>query len=58
MQHSNARGWCEVTIDVVVRKLQGSQHRLTVIPTDLAPFEGKNSLLSLKGRTGKALSMR
>lgn len=40
MESSNARGWCEVSIDVVVRKLQGLQYRLTVITVDLLPFEG------------------
>lgn len=42
LQDSNARGWCEASIDVILRRLQGLQHRLTVIAADLPPFEGKS----------------
>ncbi|KAF7977752.1 hypothetical protein HWV62_2842 [Athelia sp. TMB] len=58
MHSSNARGWCEVTIDVVVRKLQGLQHRLTVIPTDLPPFEGDFKILVSSISTNAAIRLR
>ncbi|KAF7979870.1 hypothetical protein HWV62_40641 [Athelia sp. TMB] len=58
MHNSNARGWCDVTIDVVVRKLQGLQHRLTVIPTDLPPFEGDFKILVSSISTNAAIRLR
>ncbi|KAI0082819.1 ARM repeat-containing protein [Panus rudis PR-1116 ss-1] len=36
----NARGWCEASIDSVVRKLQGLQRPLKVTPADQGPFVG------------------
>lgn len=36
----NARGWCEASIDAVVRRLQGVQRRLKVISEDQDPFKG------------------
>ncbi|KAI0748602.1 ARM repeat-containing protein [Daedaleopsis nitida] len=35
-----ARGWCESSIDTVLRKLQGLQRRLRVTERDRPPFEG------------------
>ncbi|KAH8106826.1 ARM repeat-containing protein [Cristinia sonorae] len=36
-----SRGWCEVTIDVVVRRLQGMQYTMRVIASDQPPFQGE-----------------
>lgn len=35
-----ARGWCESSIDTVLRKLQGLKRRLRVMERDRPPFEG------------------
>lgn len=40
----NSRGWCEMSIDAVVRLLQGMQRRLQVTPADQAPFVGELGL--------------
>ena len=42
----NSRGWCDVSIDMLVRQLQGVQHRLQVIAVGLPPFEGSSFLIS------------
>lgn len=42
----NSRGWCDVSIDLLVRRLQGLQHRLQVTAVELPPFEGSNFLIS------------
>lgn len=44
LENTNSRGWCEVTIDVVVRKLQRMQHTMQVIASDQPPFHGTSSL--------------
>ena len=36
-----ARGWCEASMDTVLRRLQGLQRRLRVTERDRAPFEGE-----------------
>jgi AP-4 complex subunit epsilon-1 len=38
----SARGWCDGTLDAVVRRLQGlgPPQELTVLPADQPPFEG------------------
>lgn len=39
-QHSQ-RGWCDASMDSVIRQLQGiDQHRLQVISVDMPPFIG------------------
>lgn len=43
----NARGWCEASIDAVVRRLQGVQRRLKVISEDQDPFKGELKILVL-----------
>lgn len=45
MAKGHSRGWCESPIEEVVRRLQGLQHRMTVKPTDQAPFRGMLYLL-------------
>ncbi|KAH7909974.1 armadillo-type protein [Hygrophoropsis aurantiaca] len=39
MERSNVRGWCEASLDSIVRLLQSLQHRLIVIAVDQPPFE-------------------
>jgi AP-4 complex subunit epsilon-1 len=41
LENNNARGWCEVATDVVVRRLQGLRLDMKVIPIDRPPFEGQ-----------------
>ncbi|TCD66013.1 hypothetical protein EIP91_001913 [Steccherinum ochraceum] len=45
LAHANSRGWCEVTIDVVVRKLQSMQHTLQVTASDQPPFQGELKII-------------
>ncbi|RDX56517.1 ARM repeat-containing protein [Lentinus brumalis] len=40
LESSAARGWCESSIDTVLRKLQGLQRQLRVSERDRPPFEG------------------
>jgi len=40
LETHNMRGWCEIPIDAVVRRLQGMQLNLRVKPADQPPFEG------------------
>lgn len=47
MEDSNVRGWCEVSIDTIVRLLQSLQLRMRVTPVDQAPFEGELHWLSM-----------
>jgi len=55
-----ARGWCEMSTDVVVRRLQGLRYRLNVIAIDRPPFEGDLKLLiSLEsGSASAAIRLR
>ncbi|KAI0372895.1 ARM repeat-containing protein [Pilatotrama ljubarskyi] len=40
LESSTARGWCEASIDAILRRLQGLQRRLKVTERDRPPFEG------------------
>lgn len=40
MENTNVRGWCEASLDIIVRLLQSLQYRMRVIATDQPPFEG------------------
>ncbi|TFK46615.1 ARM repeat-containing protein [Heliocybe sulcata] len=40
MERTNLRGWCDFSIDAVVRRLQGLQLAMRVIAADQLPFEG------------------
>ncbi|KAI0707595.1 ARM repeat-containing protein [Earliella scabrosa] len=40
LQSGAARGWCESSMDTVLRRLQGLQRRLRVTERDRPPFEG------------------
>nr|VWO98042.1 60 kDa chaperonin (GroEL protein) (Protein Cpn60) [Ganoderma boninense] len=40
LQSGAARGWCEASMDTVLRRLQALQRRLKVTERDQAPFEG------------------
>jgi hypothetical protein len=40
LEKTNARGWCDSSMDVALRRLQGQDMRLKVIPVDQPPFEG------------------
>jgi AP-4 complex subunit epsilon-1 len=42
----SARGWCDGTLDAVVRRLQGLgfPRGLAVLPADQPPFEGGSSV--------------
>ena len=40
MENSNVRGWCEVSMDAIVRLLQSLQLHMRVIAVDQSPFEG------------------
>lgn len=52
MEHSNLRGWCESSMDNVVRLLQSLQHSMRVIAVDQPPFEGMSFLKTgLQDRT-------
>ncbi|KAG1815973.1 armadillo-type protein [Suillus subaureus] len=44
MENSNLRGWCESSMDHVVRLLQSLQHSMRVIAVDQPPFEGMSTL--------------
>ncbi|KAJ8592328.1 ARM repeat-containing protein [Rhizopogon salebrosus TDB-379] len=45
MEHSNSRGWCESSMDNIVRLLQSLQHSMRVIAVDQPPFEGELKVL-------------
>lgn len=40
LESSTSRGWCESSMDAVLRRLQGLQRRLKVTERDRPPFEG------------------
>ena len=40
MKNSNVRGWCEMSMDAIVRLLQSLQLHMRVIAVDRSPFEG------------------
>ncbi|KAI0362383.1 ARM repeat-containing protein [Trametes cingulata] len=40
LESSTARGWCEASIDAILRRLQGLQRHLKVTERDRPPFEG------------------
>ncbi|KAF9227270.1 ARM repeat-containing protein [Gyrodon lividus] len=50
METSNVRGWCEVSLDAIVRGLQSLQYRMRVIAIDQPPFEGELKVL-IQGST-------
>ena len=41
LEAGSARGWCEASMDTVLRRLQGLQRRLRVTERDQPPFEGQ-----------------
>ncbi|KAF8444709.1 armadillo-type protein [Boletus edulis BED1] len=45
MENANVRGWCEASLDMIVRLLQSLQFRMRVIATDQPPFEGELKVL-------------
>ncbi|KAG1737606.1 hypothetical protein EDB19DRAFT_1716833 [Suillus lakei] len=52
MENSNLRGWCESSMDNIVRLLQSLQHSMRVIAVDQPPFEGMSTLeTGLQDRT-------
>ena len=46
LESGAARGWCDSSMDTVLRRLQGLQRRLRVTERDRPPFEG--TLLQLR----------
>ncbi|EGO25573.1 hypothetical protein SERLADRAFT_437300 [Serpula lacrymans var. lacrymans S7.9] len=42
MGDHSGRGWCEASMDTIVRRLQQLQHRLKVIAIDQPPYEGSS----------------
>jgi len=58
LQNSSARGWCELSIDIVVRRLQGLRRRLKVIAAELPPFKGDFKILISSGSDVAALRLR
>jgi AP-4 complex subunit epsilon-1 len=58
LEGSNARGWCEISTDVVVRRLQGLPYRLTVIAIDRPPFEGDLKVLIAQGSAPPSAALR
>jgi len=40
LESSNSRGWCNLTVDNLVRQLQSSKLRLRVMAVDQSPFQG------------------
>lgn len=40
LSNANLRGWCDSPIDVVVRRLQGMQRKMSVTAADEQPFQG------------------
>ncbi|KAH7926514.1 ARM repeat-containing protein [Leucogyrophana mollusca] len=57
MERSNLRGWCEASMDSIVRLLQGLQHRLVVIAVDQPPFEGELKVL-VQGDSDRSAALR
>jgi len=45
MGQNSARGWCEVSQDVIVRRLQKQRFRLAIISVDQPPYEGELKVL-------------
>ncbi|EGN99989.1 hypothetical protein SERLA73DRAFT_167845 [Serpula lacrymans var. lacrymans S7.3] len=45
MGDHSGRGWCEASMDTIVRRLQQLQHRLKVIAIDQPPYEGDLKVL-------------
>lgn len=45
LEKSNARGWCELSVDAAIHHLQGQELNLEITAADQPPFEG--ALLSI-----------
>ncbi|KIJ67872.1 hypothetical protein HYDPIDRAFT_185857 [Hydnomerulius pinastri MD-312] len=58
MEHSNVRGWCEASLDAIVRLLQSLQHRMRVIAVDQPPFEGELKVLVQASAAQKCAALR
>lgn len=43
LEQSNSRGWCELSVDNVVRRLQTLQLQLRVIAAEESPFQGEST---------------
>jgi hypothetical protein len=41
LQSFNARGWCEITVDEVMHRLQPLKLTISVLAPDEPPFKGK-----------------
>ena len=53
LESSNSKGWCDWSLDDVVRLLQKLQLRLRVISADQQPFKGSSHALSLPDLTSR-----
>jgi len=55
----SARGWCDDTLEAVVRRLQGLgfPRGLAVLPADQSPFQGELKILILGGLEGRGLAV-
>ncbi|KAI0062104.1 ARM repeat-containing protein [Artomyces pyxidatus] len=49
----SARGWCEMSMDAVVRRLQGLQFKIVVLSSDQLPFQGELKVLLSSGSAKK-----
>ena len=50
------RGWCEASMDTVLRRLQSLQRRLRVMERDRAPFEGRLAWMFFQGSVCSVLT--
>lgn len=58
MKNSNVRGWCEMSMDAIVRLLQSLQLHMRVIAVDRSPFEGELKVLVIRLPGGKYAALR
>ncbi|KAF8134583.1 armadillo-type protein [Boletus edulis] len=58
MENANVRGWCEASLDMIVRLLQSLQFRMRVIATDQPPFEGGFLVQGPESRQHATLRLR
>ncbi|KAF8842990.1 ARM repeat-containing protein [Paxillus ammoniavirescens] len=58
MENSNVRGWCESSLDAIVRLLQSLQYGMRVIAIDQPPFEGELKVLIQGSMRQKCAALR
>jgi len=57
-ESSNSRGWCEISVDNVVRRLQAMKFKLQVTASDETPFPGELKIIATQDNSVALLRLR